>query len=267
MLAFDTHAHLDEESLLKEVDVIVENAQRAGVANILTIGTTLESSRRSIELAEQFPSVYAAVGIHPNYASQAKPDDWEQIVELTSHEKVIAVGETGLDCYWDFAPLEIQQDYFDRHLELSHNTGLPFIVHCRDAEPQVVEQLQNAADLFQMEDRQKLNGIMHSFCGSAATATACLELGMHISLSGMVTYKKNEELREIVSQLPQDRLLIETDSPYLVPHPERKKLKRNEPAFVVSVANTLAEVFGKTPDEIGELTTKNARQLFQIAER
>lgn len=265
MLAFDTHAHLDEESLIKEVDVIVENALQSGVANILTIGTTLESSRRSIQLAEQFPSVYAAVGIHPNYASQAKPNDWEQIVELTSHEKVIAVGETGLDCYWDFAPLDVQQEYFDRHLELSHKTGLPFIVHCRDAEPQVVEQLQAAAQFFQNEgEPYKLNGIMHSFCGSAETAKACLELGMHISLSGMVTYKKNDELRAIVGELPQDRLLIETDSPYLVPHPERKKLKRNEPAFVVSVSDTLAEVFGTTPDEMGELTTKNARRLFKI---
>lgn len=262
MLAFDTHAHLDEESLAKDVEQIVDNAQQAGVANIVTIGTTLESSLRSIKLAERFPGVFAAVGIHPNYASQAKPDDWEQIIELTNHEKVVAVGETGLDCYWDFAPLDIQQEYFDRHLELSRTSGLPFIVHCRDAEPQTIEQLQQAAA--KSDGEPKLNGIMHSFCGSAETARICLELGMHISLSGMVTYKKNEELREIVRSVPQDRLLIETDCPYLVPHPERKKLKRNEPAFVVSVAKTLADVFETTSDVIGEIATANARKLFKI---
>ncbi len=256
MKLFDTHCHLDEESLIVEIDQVIEQAQREGVEGILTIGTTLASSLKSIELAERFETVFAAVGLHPNYVTQANPGDWKEIVELTSHQKVVAVGETGLDKYWDFAPIEAQRDYFCRHLELSRRTGLPFIVHCRDAEPEVLEVLGKDVE------KGPLNGVMHSFCGSIDTLEKCLKWGMMISFSGMLTYKKNESLRELATRVPMERLLVETDAPYLSPLPFRGK--RNEPAYVAQTLKALAAAHHITSEQMGEVTTKNARRWLAL---
>jgi TatD DNase family protein len=208
-----------------------------------------------IQLAEQHDCIRAAVGIHPNYAAQAAFDDWRVICELAQHPRVVALGETGLDRYWDHTPIDVQVDYFERHLALSRETGKPFIVHCRDAEAETLEVLERAAQA------GPLNGIMHSFCGSPDTAKRCLDLGMLLSFSGMLTYKKNEELRKLAATVPRDRLLVETDCPYLAPTPHRGK--RNEPAFVRDTARVLAEACGLTLPELSELTTANARRVFQ----
>lgn len=250
----DTHAHLDEEAFSKDLDEVLERAAEAGVERILTIGTTLGSSRAAVELAERYEILKAAVGIQPNYVAECEPGDWESIVELAAHPQVIAIGETGLDKYWDFAPLELQRDYFSRHLKLSRETGLPFIVHCREAEAEVIAMLEVAsADA-------PLNGVMHSFCGDQSACDACLELGMMISFAGMVTFKRNDELRRVAAGVPADRLLVETDSPYLAPIPNRGK--RNEPAYVAHTLQCLATVRGVELQLLAESTTRNAKRFL-----
>ncbi|MCA9032748.1 MAG: TatD family hydrolase, partial [Planctomycetaceae bacterium] len=204
------------------------------------------------------PQVSAVVGIHPNYCSQAAPDDFARIEALVSHPRVVGIGETGLDKYWDFAPIDIQREFFVRHIKLSQECRKPFVVHCRDAEPETLEVLR------EMAEQGSLNGVMHSFCGSANTRDACLELGMNFSVGGMVTYKKNVELREIISGIPLDRLMLETDCPYLSPIPVRGQ--RNEPAYVAHTAKCLGDVFGLSPVEIGNITTENARRVFSLSE-
>jgi TatD DNase family protein len=251
----DTHAHLDEDAFSFDRAQVVAQAAEAGVTRIITIGTTAASSRSAVAIADQSPAVFAAVGIQPNYTAQAQPDDWGVIEELAEHPKVVAVGETGLDRYWDYAPLDVQQDYFDRHLELSRRLSKPFVVHCREAEADVVAQLRRAAQA------GPLAGVMHSFSGDQATADACLELGLYLSFAGMVTYKKNEALRAVAAQCPADRILVETDSPYLAPIPNRGK--RNEPAWVRHTAQCLADVRGVPLAEFTAQTTANARRLFR----
>lgn len=256
MQLFDTHAHLDEEAFETDRNEVIARATEAGLVAVATIGTTAPTSVRSVELAEQYPLLHAAVGIQPNYAAEANAGDWETIVELASNPQVVAIGETGLDRYWDYAPMDVQVDYFRRHLELAAERDLPFIVHCREAEADVVRELQHAAE------SGPLRGVMHSFAGDAQTAKDCLELGMHISFAGMVTFKKSAALRAVAADIPSDRLLIETDAPYLAPTPNRGK--RNEPAFVRDTLECLAEVRGVPIEELAEQTTGNARAFFGL---
>lgn len=253
----DTHAHLDEDAFEPDRDEVVARAGKAGIARIITIGTTAPTSRRAVEIAAQYPSVFAAVGIQPNYVSQAKAGDWEEIERLAREPKVVAIGETGLDRYWDYAPFDVQIDYFQRHLRLACETNLPIVVHCREAEADVVKQLQIAAET------GPLRGVMHSFTGDLATAQTCLELGLYISFAGMVTFKKSQALREVAKQIPADRILVETDAPYLAPQPFRGK--RNEPAWVRATANNLAELRGIPPDDFARQTAENACRLFRLS--
>lgn len=255
-MLIDTHAHLDEDAFTGDLAGTLERAREAGIAAVVTIGTTAASSRRTLEIAQEHPMAHAAVGVHPNYAAVATDDDWAAIEMLSQHPRVKAIGETGLDRYWDHTPIDVQVEWFRRHLALSRRCGKPFIVHCRDAEPDVLKELERAfAD-------GPLNGVMHSFCGSADTADRCLAMGMHLSFAGMLTYKKNEGLRALSATLPLDRLLVETDAPYLSPAPHRGK--RNEPAFVKFTAQCLAEARGLTLSDVAEATTANAKRLFQL---
>lgn len=254
MRLFDTHCHLDEPAFDGDRVDVIERARHAGVVTMITIGTTAASSEKSLDFARKYPDVLAAVGIQPNYVAEEKPGDWERIVALAGDERVVAIGETGLDRYWDYTPFESQVEAFDRHLELSRAIGKPFIVHCRDAEADVVAQLRNAAG------RGALRGVMHSFSGDIATAEACIELGLHISFAGMVTFKRNDALREVARSVPLERLLVETDAPYLAPMPHRGK--RNEPAYVAHTAALLADTKGLLPEDLAEATTRNAEMLF-----
>ncbi len=256
MELIDTHCHLDEEAFSTDCEEVVERAVTSDVSTLITIGTTAQSSRRAVELAQKHAAVYAAVGIQPNYAAEAQPGDWETIEQLATESKVVAIGETGLDRYWDHAPFDLQIEFFSKHIELARKCNLPFVVHCRDAEDDVVAQLRDAAG------SGLLRGVMHSFCGNLETARACLQLGLHISLAGMLTYKKNDELRSVAAEVPLDRLLIETDAPYLAPVPKRGK--RNEPSFVCHTAACLAEIHELSLEELAEQTTRNARQLFRF---
>jgi TatD DNase family protein len=255
MELFDTHTHLDDERFHGDVSGVIQRAREAAVTAILTVGTTRVSSEMSVGIARQFPQVLAAVGIQPNYGHAATPDDWDRIVELARDPQVRAIGETGLDAYWDYTPLDTQRRLFDAHLRLAQETGLPVIVHMRDCGEATVNMLREACE------RGPLRGVMHSFTGTAAIAEQCLALGLHISFAGMVTFKKSDALREIARTIPEDRLLIETDSPYLAPHPHRGQ-RPNEPALLVHTAQCLADVRGVTRDALAATTRANARRLF-----
>ncbi len=256
MRLIDTHAHLDQEEFDADRDAVIARAHAAGVEAIVAIGVTGPSSEAVVALAAAHPGIYAAVGIQPNYTAQVAADDWDRVLALVDQPKVVAIGETGLDRHWDYAPLDVQQDYFDRHLRLAQHRNLPFVVHTRESDADVLAMLREALQ------RGPLRGIMHSFTGTAETAAECVALGLHVSFAGMVTFKKSDVLRAVAASIPADRILVETDSPYLSPHPLRGK--RNEPANVAHTATCLAEVRGQTPDAFAEQTTANARELFRL---
>jgi TatD DNase family protein len=253
----DTHAHLDDEQFDTTRDDVVRRALDAGVSTIITIGTTAASSETCVALARSYPGLFAAVGIQPNHASQAAAGDWERIVSLADEPFVVALGETGLDRYWDFAPFDVQQDYFDRHLRLAQARDLPVVIHMRDCAEDVLAMLREA------RQRGPLRGVMHSFTGDAKTARQCVELGMHVSFAGMVTFKKSQALREVARTIPDHRILIETDSPYLAPEPRRGR-QPNEPAWIVHTAACLANIRGMELAPIADLTMANAANLFRF---
>ena len=253
----DTHAHLSDEQLHDRVEYWLAEAASADVTAVLSVGTTIGSSRACIELAERFASVRAAVGIHPNYCCQAGADDWPAIIELTKHPRVAALGETGLDRYWDDCPWDVQVDYFRRHLQLSRETKLPVVIHTRDCAEETVNILRTEAR------GGSLRGVMHSFTGPQTVANDCLQLGLYISFAGMVTYKNADDLRAIAKTIPADRILVETDSPYLTPHPFRGK-KPNHPANVAHTLRCVAEVRGESYEAFAAQTTANAQRLFGV---
>jgi TatD DNase family protein len=252
----DTHAHLDD-ARFGDLPAVLDRATAAGVARVLTIGIDRATSEASVALARQYPMLAAAVAIQPNHAAEAGPDDFARISELAADPLVVAVGETGLDRYWDRAPFALQEDFFVRHLHLARRVGKPVVIHCRQAEADVVRVL--AGDF---AASGPVPGVMHSFSGDLATAEACLGLGLHVSFAGMVTYKNAAALREVAKAVPADRLLVETDSPYLAPEPVRGK--RNEPAFVAHTLRRLAEVRGEDAEALAAATTTNARRLFGV---
>ncbi|QDS94307.1 putative deoxyribonuclease YcfH [Roseimaritima multifibrata] len=259
-MLFDTHAHLDSDQFNDQRDAVVQRAKAAGLVGMMTIGTTAASSRRACDLAAEYPGyVYAAVGIQPNYVGEVEADDWQTIEELAGFPGVRAIGETGLDQYWDDTPLVEQIDYFQRHIELSQKVGLPFIVHMRESCPAIIDTLRPYAA------KGSLAGVMHSFTGDWDQAKQLLDFGLHISFAGMLTFKKSQDLRGVAAQVPEDRLLIETDAPYLSPEPLRGK-RPNEPARVAHTLKCLAEVRGKSVESMAEITTHNARRFLALPE-
>lgn len=252
----DTHTHLDDERFAADLPAVLERAAAAGVVQLLTIGIDLPTSQAAVELAARFPQLKAVVGIQPNHVAEAGPTDWDEIVKLAETAvNVVGVGESGLDRYWDRAPFPLQQEYFLHHLRLARRLDKPIVIHCREAEADVVQMLRQFGG--------PIRGVMHSFTGDAATAADCLELGLHVSFAGMVTYKNADDLRKVAATVPLDRLLVETDSPYLAPVPVRGK--RNEPAYVRHTAECVARELGLSVDEVCEATTRNARHLFGLA--
>lgn len=252
---FDTHTHLDQPEFDEDRAAVIDRARTVGVETMLAVGTTASTSEKCLQLAQQFGGIYAAVGLQPNYLAQVESGDWDRVVRLAASPQVVALGETGLDRHWDFTPFELQREYFDRHLHLSRETGLPVIVHMRDCEVQITKMLREA------RLQGILHGVMHSFTGSAETAAECIEMGLYISFSGMVTFKKSDSLRAVAATIPPDRILVETDSPYLSPRPVRHK-RRNEPSHLSHTAACLADVCGKDLAEFGVQTRTNAWNLF-----
>jgi TatD DNase family protein len=253
----DTHAHLDDEQFQGDLAAVLERAAAAGVRQVLTIATTAPSSAACVRLAGEYAALWATVGIQPNHVAEAAPTAWDEVVGLAGEGRVVAVGETGLDRHWDYTPFPQQEDYFARHLELARRRGLAVVIHCREAEADVVRMLRQ-----DYERHGPVKAVMHSFTGDPATAEACVAMGLFISFAGMVTYKNAQALRDVAARVPAERLLVETDSPYLAPVPLRGR--RNEPAHVVHTAACLASVRRADPAEVAEQTTRNARQLFAL---
>jgi TatD DNase family protein len=253
---FDTHAHLNVSAFEENVDEVAERAKAAGLVGIMVIGIDVATSRRACDLAAEYPGfLFAVVGIQPNSAAEADDDDFKVIENLAGYPGVRAIGETGLDCYWDDTPMDLQHDFFDRHLQLCRDTSLPMVIHMRDSGDLVVEQLKGQTTV--------PPGVMHSFTGDQSLARECLDLGLYISFAGMVTFKKSDELRDVAKQVPENRLLVETDSPYLSPEPLRGR-RPNEPSRVEHTLKCLAKVRGVTAEHLAIVTTENAKRLFQL---
>ena len=263
VVLFDTHCHLDFESFHEDAAEVVARAAEAGVTRIIVPGLDLDNASAVLALAERFPGVYAAVGVHPNSAAGWR-DEWvDALRELAQHDKVVAIGEIGLDYYWDKTPPETQHRALTAQLELSVELGLPVIIHNRDASEDVVRLLTAVAQESRKEKRDaEKRGVLHSFSADWATAEAALGLGFYLGFTGPLTYKKADELRASAARVPLDRVLIETDAPFLAPHPFRGK--RNEPAHVRLVAERLAEVRGLSLAEVAAATTANALELFRL---
>jgi TatD DNase family protein len=252
----DTHAHLDDRRLRADLPAVLSRASSAGVAQIIAVGITAASSAASLNLASASRGIFAAVGIHPNEAAEVGQQDWPVILDMIGRPRVVAIGETGLDRYWNRTPFTEQQAWFSRHLALARQHDLPIIIHCRDCQRDIIQQLQQFGP--------PIRGVMHSFTGSWNDAEAFLALGLHLSFAGMITFtnKALDPLRDVAARMPLDRLLIETDSPYLTPHPFRGKM--NEPARVALIAAKLAETRGLSPLDLAVISTRNARSLFQL---
>jgi TatD DNase family protein len=259
MFLVDSHCHLDYFNAEGEQAAVVARAAAAGVGQMVTIGVTLSQSRQAIEIAAKFDNVFACVGIHPNHAADEGPvPEPETIAALAAHPKVIGIGESGLDYFYDKAPKDVQQANFRANIRAAALSGLPLAIHARDADEDVARILA--------EERAagwQFDFLLHCFSSGRGLAEAAIEMGGYISFSGILTFPKSQELRDIAATMPLERLLVETDSPYLAPVPFRGK--RNEPAYTVHTAKVLGEVKGLAADTVAELTTTNFRKLYRKA--
>ncbi len=251
----DSHAHLDNRPFADDLDAVIDRAADNGIGYILSVGCDLDSSRANVELAQRYPALYAAVGFHPHDATALTPAALDRLRELLNRPKVVAVGEIGLDYYRNRSPHQIQQQAFRRQLSLARETGKPVIIHDRDAHADVLRILAE-------EDAGSIGGVLHCFSGDLEMARKCLDLGFYLSFTGTITYPKNEAVRQLLGQLPLERILLETDCPYLAPQPFRGK--RNEPAYVRYTAETLADIRGLTVDDVARITSRNCFDLFGI---
>jgi len=255
----DSHCHLDFPEFALELADVVARANAAGVGTCVSIGTTLAGFPRVREVAEQFADVFCSVGIHPHDAEKEPLDNAKSLIERARHTKVVGIGETGLDYYYGHSPREAQIGNFRAHIAAARETGLPLIVHTRDAQEDTIgilrEEMSNGA----------FTGLIHCFTGTQRLADAALDLGLFISASGIMTFKKSDALRDVLETVPLECLLVETDSPYLAPMPHRGR--RNEPAFVTHTAQKLAELKGVDATALADVTTGNFFRLFTRAKR
>jgi TatD DNase family protein len=257
MLLVDSHCHLDYKPLSDDLDVTMGKAREAGVGAVLTIGTSISGSERLPELVERHGNIWCTAGIHPHEAAK-DADGISELTRLARHPKVVGLGETGLDYYYDNSPREAQMRAFREHVRIAAETGLPVVVHTRDAERDTAAVLKVAAE-------NDVTGVLHCFSSSRQLAETGLELGFYISISGIVTFKNAEDLRQTVRDIPLDRLLVETDAPYLTPAPHRGR--PNEPALLVHTARKVAELKGIELGTLARATTDNFFRLFAKAER
>jgi TatD DNase family protein len=250
---FDSHCHLTDERLAGETDAVVARARQAGVTRLVTVASDADDAERALAVAGRYDGVWATAGIHPHVADGADDAALARIRDLAGEAGVVALGETGLDYYYDNSPRDVQRRAFGRHLKLAAETGLPVVLHARDADEDAAAMVRDAG--------AEVRGVLHCFAGGRGLLEAGLEAGWYVSFSGLVSFK-NYEGGELVRSVPDDRLLVETDSPYLAPVPRRGR--RNEPAYVVHVAEAVAAHRGAAPEHIAEITTRNALRFYRL---
>ena len=256
-MLIDSHAHIQGKEYAGEAADVIARAREAGVERIIAVGGAgdMSSNTEAVALAKAFPNVYATVGMHPHDAKDVGEDELQKLRDLAANEKVVALGETGLDYYYNHSPRDVQRRVFAQFIHMACETGLPIVVHERDA-------AQETADLLRGESGGRLFGVIHCFTGSYDAARAYLDLGFYLSFTGIITFKNAEPLREVVRKVPLERMLVETDSPYLTPVPHRGR--RNEPAYVRLVAETVAKLKAIPLEEVALATTRNVCDLFKI---
>ena len=258
-MLIDTHCHLDFPDFAGELEAYVARAEAAGVGRMVTISTRVARFQTYAALAERFAAVWCSVGTHPHGAHEELDVTAAQLVELSRHPRCVAIGEAGLDYHYDKSPREAQAQGFRNHIAAAQETGLPLVIHARDADNDTADMLEAAMA------RMHFKAVLHCYTGGAELARRALALGLYVSFSGILTFKKSEELRAVAASVPLDRLLVETDAPYLAPGKYRGK--RNEPAYVVLTAAELARVKGVSPEEIARITTENFFRLYNKTPR
>lgn len=254
-MLFDTHTHVNAEQFNEDRDEVIQRALEAGVSRMAVVGCDRETIESAIALSEEHDFIYAVVGWHPVDAIDITEEDFQRIEQLAAHPKVIALGEMGLDYHWDKSPKDIQASVFKRQIEIAKRVDLPIVIHNREATEDIIEILKEEA-------ASEVGGIMHCFSSGLDEAKQCLDMNFFISFGGPVTFKNGQLAKEVAKEVPLDRLLIETDCPFLSPHPFRGK--RNEPARVKLVAETIAELKGMEFERLAQITSDNANRLFGI---
>ncbi|MEH6890972.1 TatD family hydrolase [Bacillus sp. JJ864] len=254
-MLFDTHSHLNAEQFKEDLQEVIARMKEVGVSYTVVVGFDEMTIKKAIELAETYDFIYAAVGWHPVDAIDMTEEHLKWLEELAAHPKVVALGEMGLDYHWDKSPKEVQKEVFRKQIKLARKVNLPIIIHNRDA-------TQDIVDILKEENASEVGGIMHCFSGSVEVAKQCVEMNFLISLGGPVTFKNAKKPKEVAMEIPMEQLLIETDCPYLTPHPFRGK--RNEPSYVKLVAEEIAKLKGLSYEEVAIKTTENAKKLFGI---
>ena len=256
-MLIDSHCHFDYFTDAERPDILTR-AKDAGVQHMVTIGTRLSRAAEQVALAESMPDLWCTIGTHPHHAAEEELPQIEEVVQLSSHTKVIGIGEAGLDYFYERSPRDVQAEVFRRQIRIARLADLPICIHTRDADEDTLKILEE-----EQEQGGRFDFLLHCFSSGRALAEAAIRMGGYVSFSGILTFPKSQELRAIAADLPADRLLVETDSPYLAPVPFRGK--RNEPAYVAHTAGVLAATRGVTHEAIAELTTRNFHRLFRKA--
>lgn len=253
-MIFDTHAHYDDEKFNEDREKLLEELPELGVGTVVNVGASLKGCRASIEFAKKYPYFYAAVGVHPDACGELDEESFAELEKLCQEEKVVAVGEIGLDYHWDVEPREVQKKWFIRQIELARKLNLPINVHSRDA----------AEDTFNIikKHAQGLKGIIHCFSGSKELAVEYVKLGFHIGVGGVVTFKNGKKMKQVVESIPLEWIVLETDCPYLAPEPYRGK--RNNSSYIRHMAEKIAVIKGITTEEVLAQTNKNAREVYGL---
>lgn len=253
-MLIDSHVHLDKEQFDLDREYLIKSLKSNGIELVVNIGADLKSSIKSVELAKQYENIYATVGVHPHSAKDLTEDMLNQLKDLTKEKKVVAIGEIGLDYHYDNSPRDVQREWFKKQIQLAKELDLPIVVHSREADQDTLAILK--------EESEGLRGIIHCFSSDRAMMKEYIDLGFYIALGGPVTFKKTDELKEVAKLVPIEKLLVETDAPYLAPHPYRGK--RNEPMFVKQTAELIAKLKGITIEDLTLQTNRNTKSIFGI---
>lgn len=254
-MIFDTHAHYDDEQFDEDRDALLRSMKEAGIGNIVNIGANMASSQRSLDLAAEYDFMYAAVGVHPSDCAELDDEKIEKLKEMSSFPKCVAIGEIGLDYYWPEPEHDLQKKWFKRQIALAREVELPIIVHSRDAAADTV-------DILKSENAGELGGVVHCFSYSKEVAEECVKMGFYIGIGGVLTFKNGRKMKEVAEAIPMERIILETDCPYLAPEPFRGK--RNSSLYLPYVVSAMAQIKGISEEEVISITEANAREMYRL---